>query len=193
MAGAREEKKQAVRAAIYKAAIDLFEREGYNAVSVGRITSEVGIAKGTFFNHFPSKADILAAWYADLVEQALSPRDSDLPLLERIALLNRHTAKLVRSRPELWRAKSVEAARTPSIQIAEREADTKYIRAVTRELDASDLSDAAPDAASIADLLLAISTGTWREALVTGRMEEAEARFEQRARALLQGLGLATR
>ncbi|MBR9824685.1 MAG: TetR/AcrR family transcriptional regulator [Alphaproteobacteria bacterium] len=193
MAGAREEKKQAVRAAIYKAAIDLFEREGYDAVSVGRITSEVGIAKGTFFNHFPNKADILAAWYSDLVEQALSPQDPALPLLERIALSNRHIAKLVQARQELWRAKSVEAARTPSIQNVEREADTKYVLAVTRELDASDLSDAAPDAASIADLLLAISTGTWREALVTGRMEEAEALFEQRVRALLQGLGLATR
>lgn len=182
MAGTREEKKQAVRTAIYETAIELFERDGYDAVSVGRITAEVGVAKGTFFNHFPVKADILAAWYSDLVGAAMSPPDPSLPLLDRLMALNRQTRDLVSRRPELWRAKSIEAVRTPSLQAAEREADQAYVRAVTRELDCAEFRG---DVGAMADLVLALTTGTWRELLVTGRLEEAEPLFRKRLEALL--------
>ena len=44
---------------IIKISETLFFQKGYDKVSVQLITREVGIAKGTFYHHFPSKADLL--------------------------------------------------------------------------------------------------------------------------------------
>jgi len=44
---------------IIQAAESLFFQKGYNKVSVQLIITEVGIAKGTFYHHFLSKAELL--------------------------------------------------------------------------------------------------------------------------------------
>lgn len=51
------------------AALELFQRTGYDATSVQMITDAVGISKGLFYHYFESKADLLntlVAWQADL-------------------------------------------------------------------------------------------------------------------------------
>lgn len=45
--------------AIYRAAIDLFKKKGFENVLVENITSEAYTAKGTFYVHFKSKKDLL--------------------------------------------------------------------------------------------------------------------------------------
>ena len=40
----------------------LFYREGYRAVGVDRVIAESGVAKATFYKHFPSKDDLIVAW-----------------------------------------------------------------------------------------------------------------------------------
>lgn len=40
----------------------LFYREGYRAIGVDRVIAEAGVAKATFYKHFPSKDDLMAAW-----------------------------------------------------------------------------------------------------------------------------------
>ena len=40
----------------------LFYREGYRAVGVDRVIAEAGVAKATFYRHFPSKDDLIVAW-----------------------------------------------------------------------------------------------------------------------------------
>ncbi len=52
---------------IVRTAGELFAERGYGAVSVESIIHQVGIAKGTFYHHFPSKAAVLEA----LVEATL--------------------------------------------------------------------------------------------------------------------------
>lgn len=40
----------------------LFYAEGIHAVGIDRIIAEAGIAKATFYNHFPSKEDLVVAY-----------------------------------------------------------------------------------------------------------------------------------
>ncbi|NWG70296.1 MAG: TetR/AcrR family transcriptional regulator [Parvularculaceae bacterium] len=55
-----------LRAAIYAAAIAMFRKRGYGAASVNEIVAAAGVAKGTFFNFFPTKAHVLKAYYAEI-------------------------------------------------------------------------------------------------------------------------------
>lgn len=185
MAGRREEKKQALRQAIYEAALRLFERDGYDAVNITDITREVGIAKGTFFNHFPAKADILAAWYQERVEQylaALRPRDK---LIDGLLDLTMGIGRLTSQSPEMWRAKNTEAARSEGLRTVELETDRKVTGQIEALLTAAALPAATPPPPQLADLILALATGTWREAMIADQLDEAPARMRRRLETLL--------
>ncbi len=58
----RERRKVERREAIYETALRLFTEKGYDAVSVEEITEAVDVSKGTFFNYFPAKEQILIAY-----------------------------------------------------------------------------------------------------------------------------------
>lgn len=55
----RSEKKAATRDALMRTALTLFGRDGYEETTVARITEAAGVAKGTFFNYFATKEDVL--------------------------------------------------------------------------------------------------------------------------------------
>ncbi|WP_291842118.1 TetR/AcrR family transcriptional regulator [Maricaulis sp.] len=177
MTGLRDRKKQALRQAIYDAALKLFERDGYEAVSVAMITRELKIAKGTFFNHFPTKADILAQWYETTMMACLkAPLAPGLSPTERLVERIHGGGAQAAEAPELWRAKNAEAPRTASIQAADRTVDLALQDCLVEEIEAAIRakvwrSDIAP--AELADLVLALATGTWREVMVSNRAGEA--------------------
>jgi AcrR family transcriptional regulator len=52
-----------VRSRLYEGALARFRDQGYDATSVSELTRAAGVAKGTFFNHFPSKEHVLASWF----------------------------------------------------------------------------------------------------------------------------------
>jgi AcrR family transcriptional regulator len=60
------------RQRILLTAHDLFYREGIRATGIDRIISESGVAKVTFYRHFPSKNELIAAFLAYRHEQWLS-------------------------------------------------------------------------------------------------------------------------
>ncbi len=68
----RQEQKEHLRRRLYEAAMELFEKNGYERTSVQEIADRVKVAKGTFFNHFPTKEHVLRAWYDDITHQALA-------------------------------------------------------------------------------------------------------------------------
>lgn len=51
-----------IRGALYDAALTRFRAEGYEGTSVSSLTRDTGVAKGTFFNHFPTKEHVLGMW-----------------------------------------------------------------------------------------------------------------------------------
>jgi AcrR family transcriptional regulator len=59
MPSRRERRRLEIRDRIVQTASELFETEGYEATTVTEIARRADIAYGTFFNHFPSKLDLL--------------------------------------------------------------------------------------------------------------------------------------
>lgn len=70
--GWRETKKARTAEKLFKTALDLFRKRGYESVSVREITEAAQVAKGTFFNYFPSKDHLLVTWYANCASQAMA-------------------------------------------------------------------------------------------------------------------------
>lgn len=57
--GKRERNKRQRKESLYVVAMDLFRRQGFEETRVEEITRAAGVAKGTFFNYFPTKEDVL--------------------------------------------------------------------------------------------------------------------------------------
>ena len=49
------------QAAVLRAAIELFNRKGYDATSIGDVAEELGVTKSAVYHHVPSKEHLLSA------------------------------------------------------------------------------------------------------------------------------------
>lgn len=58
----RERHSAAVRQRLFDAAMHLFAQRGFQATTVEEITQAADVGKGTFFNYFPSKEELLTAF-----------------------------------------------------------------------------------------------------------------------------------
>lgn len=67
-----DQQKQVMKHQIYFTAIDAFRKNGYENTSVQRICEMCGIAKGTFYNYFSSKEDIIRESFRNEVDHYLS-------------------------------------------------------------------------------------------------------------------------
>jgi AcrR family transcriptional regulator len=74
------------RARLQDAALDLFERHGYRAVTVEQIAEAAGVSHMTFFRHFRSKERVLLDDPFDpVIADAVAAQPSELPAIERVA------------------------------------------------------------------------------------------------------------
>jgi AcrR family transcriptional regulator len=55
---------------VLKTAGRLFNQHGFRAIGIDRIIAEADVAKQSFYNHFPSKDDLIVAWLDRASEQA---------------------------------------------------------------------------------------------------------------------------
>jgi AcrR family transcriptional regulator len=69
--GLRERKKAATRERILNTAIALISERGMDAVSVDEIAAKAKIGKGTVYNYFTAKDDMIVAFVVELERQAL--------------------------------------------------------------------------------------------------------------------------
>ena len=69
----RERTKIALRSQILSAAIDLFSRRGLDTVTIDEIAVAADVGKGTIYNYFATKEDIVVAFMADL-EARMAPK-----------------------------------------------------------------------------------------------------------------------
>jgi len=112
--GRRERKKNAVRASIVTAALDLFERQGVDATTIEEITDSVDLATRTFHRYFATKLDVLfhdSQHLSDLIRGALESRSENEPLLVslREAFLELASDLTTQRARQLQRQKIIEA------------------------------------------------------------------------------------
>jgi AcrR family transcriptional regulator len=93
--GRRERRRNETRARIYQAALELFTSKGYATTNIEEITEAADVAKGTFFNHFPSKEALVEEMTARAMSQVaaaaqrVQQESSVVPVL---AMLSGHLA-----------------------------------------------------------------------------------------------------
>lgn len=77
----RQERAAATAEQLLVAAREVFERQGYQATTVGAITDAANCAHGTFYLHFRNKEDAFAQVMADVIhllyEEARGPWEGD--------------------------------------------------------------------------------------------------------------------
>lgn len=56
-------------------ASDLFYKQGYRATGINEVILKSGVAKATFYNHFPTKDDLCIAYLKDLKQGEISTVD----------------------------------------------------------------------------------------------------------------------
>lgn len=76
--GLRERKKADTRMRILESAVELFSKRGIEAVTVEEIAEAADIGKGTVYNYFGAKEDIVVAFLVELDRAALA-RMAGLP------------------------------------------------------------------------------------------------------------------
>ena len=68
-------KESATRKRIMQVASRLFYKQGYNSTGINQIIEEAGIARGSLYNHFPSKRDLLTAYIQAMDESSVAEWD----------------------------------------------------------------------------------------------------------------------
>ncbi len=176
----RDLRREAGRRRLYDTAIALIEARGYDATTVRDITSEAGVALGTFFNHFPSKEHLLVDYHvqlqADLARRLDRPRRSFRAFLKAFSGL---LAAEVRAHPHLYRAIGAHLLSSGALQAAEREACSdmhRRLAAALAEAREKGQVRAAADPEAVASLILLAHNGAILDALPDLRPAAFEAR-----------------
>jgi AcrR family transcriptional regulator len=76
---ARKEQARVTRAKLYDAAMNLFNKRGYERVTVDEICARAGVSKGAFYAHFKSKDQVCL----EIFMQADGYYEEVFPLLEK--------------------------------------------------------------------------------------------------------------
>jgi AcrR family transcriptional regulator len=79
MATLRERKRERTRQAIVDAAVELFERDGYDGTTIADIAAAADIGTRTFFGYFASKEEVLFPAVDARVDAAIAAIDSRGP------------------------------------------------------------------------------------------------------------------
>jgi AcrR family transcriptional regulator len=109
--GARRRAK--TRAQLVEAARTLFARDGVEPVRINEITEEADVGFGSFYNHFASKDEIVAAVVGETMAEHGERLDALAEVLddpaEVVAVAHRHFVDLARTEPETgWLAVRLE-------------------------------------------------------------------------------------
>lgn len=105
----RERQRLATRDRLFDCAIAEFQAVGFEAAQVERIVQAAGVARGTFYAHFPSKSDVLRELLLRLDARAaerLTPiRERQPPLREALvaSVQSMFEVKAEFNNPELFR------------------------------------------------------------------------------------------
>jgi AcrR family transcriptional regulator len=183
----RQKQAERLKDLIYNTALELFRERGYESTSVDRITARAGVAKGTFFNHFPSKDHVLALWYEEITLAILrkcraakhgSAEAAVLDLASGLAEAGMRDAALYASKSRNW---------SETVSGEEEKLDAELLRYLREQLEGGrgrgELSSSL-DVDFFAGLILAVLTGTAKNWVVAGCAFDLKRAIEARVRFL---------
>lgn len=160
----------AARRRLLDTATRLFYAESIRGVGIDRIIAEAGVAKATFYNHFPSKDDLVLAYIEEqdqLGREAISALPKQSPRKTIAAILGRISEAVVagdyRGCPFLNAAAEYPDPKSPVRQAID--ARRAWYHGILRKLLAAD-GDPAPSVT--ASLLVALSDGVLETAYLDG-------------------------
>jgi AcrR family transcriptional regulator len=162
-----ESRRLAARDQIVRAALELIAADGYRAAPIAAVAGRAGVATGTVYRHFPSKADLFAEVFrsasqheVDAVTEATSAAGT---APERIAAaVEIFTRRALRGRRLAWAliAEPVD----PAVEAARLEFRRAYAAAFAAAIRAGIAAGELPD--QDADLAATCMVGAIGEALV---------------------------
>lgn len=132
----RERSKRERRQRIKEVALALFVEKGFEATVVEEITERADVAKGTFFNYFPSKRVVLVDYYEALDVRfftAIAQLDPTQPE-PALARYFRWAERTLRTEGALARVLFEAVAVQPDLDAIDRESGRKVEREMARFL-----------------------------------------------------------
>jgi len=137
MSTRRQQQKEATARRIFEAAMRLFREQGYAETTVEQIVQAAGVAKGTFFTHFPSKdalLDHIGAIQMARITATIADDASftDRPTREQLHALFGTMARGLAAQPAEARALTAEILARRSLF----EVDPQHISALDRLIEA---------------------------------------------------------
>ncbi len=168
--GLRERKKLERRRLIESTALELFERDGFDATTVEAIAAACDIAPRTFFSYFATKDDLVLADYADRLQRildAFAARPADEPAWRALQRAFASVAADYEAQRDELRARFAIMATAPSVRARSLELQLGWEFALAERLaERADVADSTM-AQLLAGTALAIMRTTLREWLVS--------------------------
>ena len=188
----RDRKKAQRRQEIFDCSIELFVQAGYDNVTIDDIVDAVDIAKGTFFNYFPSKADVLVEYWRNLVDEVYSFGEKQVGDSGR-ALFKSFFRKLVRSVRRdgaIYEILVYQAFGHPAEIVPEKEWKERrkqlYQKYVKAGQDCGEIPSCL-DAGLVGDMTFDLWTGTMLEWVYGGKNFSLEAKMLKKLDLLFDG------
>lgn len=112
----RERRKLEVRTRIVDASLELFAEQGFHNATVASICERADVAHKTFFNHFPTKQDVMNAVASDSIDGLLAAieeaREAGRNTQERLKLFFSYATESVAEAGPMQRELMIELIQT---------------------------------------------------------------------------------
>jgi AcrR family transcriptional regulator len=118
----RARKKERTRQEIFSAAMELFAKRGFEAVTIEAICDAADVARGTFFLHFPTKAALLWEWNRQVADEFRAElREPRRNAVSEIRALVEHISEKLLSQADVMSGLLQEFFATPHVAAEARE------------------------------------------------------------------------
>lgn len=185
--------REELRRRIYEAAITIFRERGFERATIEEVTARAGVAKGTFFNFYPSKIDVLAQYYQVIDVRIIALRAAMDPAAPEAALAKFATEVELILRSEgallldLLRT-ALANADLRDIDYASGDADETQFAAFIEAARRLGSVGRAVDPVRVAGVILDVWSGAMRRWVHAGGAPSLAAMFAEKLKVVFEGL-----
>jgi len=108
-----------LRERLFQVALGHVRRQGYAHASISEITLEAQVAKGTFFNYFPTKYHLLSEVLHRWIEQSMADVDAGFAGTEAVLAFSRSLASRLSGDRKVGEAVVIHLSEVPGVQVSD--------------------------------------------------------------------------